>query len=78
MLVGKGEHTHVYNPDKHSVLCNSGKNAGRRRRDGSPTQRGAPQQLFKSKANFLTCYRCEKLATRNVREGRKPWQGPKD
>jgi hypothetical protein len=27
--VGSGKHTHVYHPEKGTVICNSGKNAGR-------------------------------------------------
>ena len=70
--VGNGAHTHVYNPTKQVHLCESGKNAGVR--GGS----GAKPPLFESDANFVTCYRCQKLAAINLAAGRAAGQGPHD
>ena len=69
--VGKGEHTHIYNPKKGTALCQSGKNAGKK--GGS----GAKPALFQTSARYATCYRCIKLAELNMRQGREPWDDGK-
>ena len=65
--VGKGKHTHVYNPATGLVLCNSGKNAGRKKPDGT-NKRSGPQTVYRSTANFVTCYRCQKLMMLNEKK----------
>ncbi len=69
----KGEQTHIYDPDlivknpdgsvvaKGAPLCLSGFKG---KVLGSP--RFSPT-LYASNANFITCYRCEKLAQMNLR-----------
>ena len=64
--VGKGEHTHILNPKTSLHLCCSGKNAGKK--GGS----GAKPTLYESKAKFVTCYRCIKLAQANQSRGLNP------
>ncbi|MDP2734832.1 MAG: hypothetical protein Q8P12_01350 [bacterium] len=75
VYIGDGEHTHVYHPGKHRALCNSGRNAGRKKADGTDN-RGKAQEMYKSSAKFITCYRCAKLAAMNLNENRKAWDGP--
>lgn len=72
--VGSGKHTHVYHPEKGTVICNSGKNAGNVGLHGD--RRGGAQQVYRSDAHFITCYRCQKLAHMNLEQGRPAWQGP--
>ena len=71
--VGSGDHTHVIHPGKMKAICNSGKNAGKVGKLGD--RRGGPQTITPSNANFVTCYRCQKLMSLNMDEGRLPWQG---
>jgi len=73
--LGSGEHTHVYSPKDKKVICNSGKNAGRKADDGTD-RRGGNQPVYKAEARFVTCYRCQKLAQINLEAGRQAWQGP--
>lgn len=68
--VGQGQHTHVFNPETGMHLCNSGKNAGR----GGPS--GAVPTLYRSDANFVTCYRCAKLLGINARISRAQTNPP--
>ncbi len=72
--LGSGERTHIYNPNKGTVICNSGKNAGRKADDGTD-RRGGAQEIYAANANFVTCYRCQKLAEMNLESGRLAWQG---
>ena len=66
--VGKyGKLVHCYVPEGEDhpagILCKSG------------TGRSAKKQpLYNSKANFITCYRCNKLMLMNLEAGRKAWQ----
>lgn len=73
--VGSGQHTHVYDK-KDGVLCKSGKNAGNLKADGTDN-RGKEQKLYESKAQMVTCYRCQKLVKLNLSEDRAAWVGPK-
>lgn len=73
--VGSGAHTHLWHPIQRTIICNSGKNAGKMNEDGSDN-RGKPQTYYKSDANFVTCYRCQKLAQINTEKGRPAWKGP--
>lgn len=75
--VGIGKQTHVFHPHSRTVICNSGKNAGRVSASGKDN-RGKPQTYFKSEANFVTCYRCQKLMALNLEEGRAGWMAPRD
>lgn len=59
---GQGKMTHVYQPGSGEILCQSGKNVG-----------SGKQDFYLSKAHYITCYRCAKLATMNAQEGRAPW-----
>jgi hypothetical protein len=61
--VGTGEMVHVYSPSTKDILCQSGKNAGRRNPDG--TQNRKKKEFFKSDATQVTCYRCSKLLSMN-------------
>jgi hypothetical protein len=68
----RGVHTHLYDPHwearqepKAPHACKSGVGAGRRRGDGTPQSRGAPQ-VYASNAKTITCYRCIKLAEFNL------------
>jgi hypothetical protein len=70
--VGAGEHTHVLDPVEGVHICRKGRNAGRQ----GPSDR--PSVLYPSSAQYVTCYRCVKLATMNIDAGRVPWQGPRD
>lgn len=63
VLLGSGEHTHIFHPVKQHVICNSGKGRSL-----------APQVVYDSKANYVTCYRCQKLAMMNLSKGREAWQ----
>lgn len=69
-----GKLVHVYDPQGDIHLCRSGKNAGRVGEHGD--RRGGPQALFRTKSKFITCYRCQKLATLNMDAGRPAWKGP--
>lgn len=60
--VGEGKLVHVYVPRKKQILCESGAGASR-----------SHQEFYRSKANYITCYRCAKLATMNTQDGRAPW-----
>ncbi len=69
----KGTQTHIYDPNlvvknndgsiasEGAPLCMSGFKSR-----GGQTKRSEPK-LYRSKANFVTCYRCEKLAQMNLR-----------
>ena len=63
---GEGKLTHVYVPPterkKAHTLCRSGSGASR-----------GGQEFYSSNANYITCYRCAKLATMNLQAGRAPW-----
>lgn len=74
-----GKKTHLFGGK--TVLCKSGKNAGRYKKDENRTaalkkRRAQKQQLYPSRAQYVTCYRCAKLAEVNAAAGRKPWVGP--
>jgi hypothetical protein len=56
----KGKFTHIYNPRRKAHLCRSG------------IKHGNVPELYPSMAQFVTCYRCQKLADVNVRSGRSP------
>ena len=62
----RGKLTHVYVPPKgrktERTLC----------RSGADLSRGG-QEFYRSNANYITCYRCAKLATMNIQDGRAPW-----
>lgn len=68
--VGQGEQTHIFNPTTQLHLCLSGMNAGKKGGTGIDTSNFAPQ-LYMSDAKFITCYRCNKLASINERRGRR-------
>jgi hypothetical protein len=74
--VGSGAHTHLLHPEEKKIICESGKNAGKMNEDGTDNRGQKPQKLYKSDASFVTCYRCQKLATMNMEAGRPPWKGP--
>lgn len=59
--VGTGEMVHVKKGS--GILCNSGKNAGRKNPDGSQTRK--EPQYFATDATQVTCYRCSKLLSIN-------------
>lgn len=69
--VGSGEHTHLLHPSGVQ-LCRMGKRPGRQ---GPSTQ---PSRIEQTDARFVTCYRCQKLATVNLTQGRKAWEPPLD
>lgn len=73
--VGIGVHTHIFHPEDEIVICNSGKNAGRVGESGEDN-RGKEQNIYKSNANMVTCYRCQKLMRLNLAENRRAWEGP--
>ena len=73
--IGQGVHTHVYNPKTDRALCNSGKNAGRVRENGEDN-RHEEQELYRSNAQMITCYRCQKLVMLNLRAQRQAWEAP--
>lgn len=54
-----GSLVHVYDPLTDKILCNSGKNAGRKKADGS--QKKGENKFYKSEATQVSCYRCSKL-----------------
>ena len=56
-----GKMTHILHPDGY-IICKSGKGRG-----------PAPQQTYTTKAKFVTCYRCQKLAHMNQEQGRASW-----
>lgn len=58
--MGSGEHSHIYDPSTRHTLCRSA--IGRAK---------SPQQLYKSDADQVTCYRCVKLAQMNLEAGRQ-------
>lgn len=58
-----GDMIHVYDATTKDTLCKSGKNAGRRKQDG--TQSKNEKQFFKSDATMVSCYRCSKLLSIN-------------
>lgn len=67
--VGRGVHTHLFDPMRGAHLCRSGFNAGR----GGPS--GAEPDVHDApRASVVTCYRCVKLAEINKAAGRKPWE----
>lgn len=69
--VGSGEHTHLLHPSGVQ-LCRMGKRPGRQ---GPAT---SPSRIEQTDARFVTCYRCQKLATVNLTQGRKAWEPPLD
>jgi len=74
VLAGSGQRTHLLNPKTRKIICNSGKNAGRKAKDGTSNRGQKPQQLRPSGASFVTCYRCQKLMQMNQKNGtRFPW-----
>lgn len=58
-----GSMVHVYNPSTKTILCNSGKNAGRSKANGTQTK--GKNELHKSDATQVSCYRCAKLLSIN-------------
>jgi hypothetical protein len=73
VTVGNGTLTHIWHPVKRQHLCGSGINAGRIKDDGTDN-RGKAQDFYRSKAKYITCWRCEKLGMMNESEGRAAWQ----
>ena len=71
--VGSGVHTHVYHPQKKQVICRSGHNAGKKGK--TVDKRGKAQIYYRSNAQMVTCYRCQKLVRLNLKEGRLAWVG---
>jgi hypothetical protein len=65
VLVGKrGTRTHIYDPSQESgVLCSS----GTRSPTGETGNQNMPE-LYESEAQFVTCTRCQKLGTMNMRK----------
>ena len=78
VVVGNGEYVHIYHPNKQFHICKSGKNAGRPPVEGPDQRSERTIQYYRSNAKFITCWRCLKLASINIAEGREPWRGSRD
>jgi len=73
--VSVGEHTHFF--DGSDVICRSGAHfPGERKFFPAYAQGNGPGTVDTSRAATVTCYRCAKLGSFNVAQGRNPWQGP--
>ena len=74
VLIGRGTLVHIYHPFDERHICNSGKNAGRPPRDGEVDQRGQKEvAYYKTRAKYITCWRCLKLGVMNEKAGREAW-----
>jgi hypothetical protein len=69
--LGEGAHTHFYRSDpmRPPTLCGSGAHLA------DPLE---GQAVYRTAANYVTCYRCVKLGEMNKAAGRQPWDpGPR-
>ena len=78
VVVGQGEYVHLFHPDHKRHICNSGKNAGRAPAKGEDLRDQRQPIYYATKARFVTCWRCIKLASMNLAEGRQAWQSRND
>lgn len=78
VVVGNGDYVHIYHPVKNFHICKSGKNAGKAPINGPDLRQERLIQYYESKARFITCWRCLKLASINMAEGREPWRSSRD
>ena len=76
----KGGHTHFFDAAEGEVICLSGAHLQKGERVFYPAfARGdRPGKVDYMKPAAVTCYRCVKLASYNVAQGRAPWEGPPD
>lgn len=76
VVVGNGEYVHIYHPTKNFHICKSGKNAGKPPVNGNSDTRTQREVIYyRSNAKYITCWRCLKLASINLAEGREAWRG---
>lgn len=80
VVVGNGEYVHLFHPEHKRHICNSGKNAGKAPANPNADDLRAQRQpvYYATKARYVTCWRCLKLASMNLDEGRRAWESRQD